>query len=330
DWDLFELSDEEKLQGVRGVDSSLQNIKFIRQINSICFAPIFIFSKLGPDSIKQKLYEEGLYDDKKSNHIFIESKENIKQARALFSKVKKWLVKTPSIYAMKEWERSMIHAKNSLFWDFYNISPVWINILMQTYEYDGVDKNHELGTFLYKNLIARTNSCVFDEKIVNKKNKNITKNDLRKVLEHERFLVQDKISANPATGDVFKIQNDQNGEYQYFINIRPDCDFIREAKKGVDVVLYCLRGRVVTEQKINQKKWKGNFDEKINQTFIPFIDDGKIIEILFKDIKTKKWNDIKDKRIGRLLPPYITRIQQKYAFYLQRQGLPAIPFKAVK
>jgi hypothetical protein len=96
----------------------------------------------------------------------------------------------------------------------------------------------------------------------------------------------------------------------------------------------------VDETKINKKQkdsiifsikdGNGVFEEKVNHAFVAFIDNGKIIEFLFRDIKTKNWNDVKDTRIGRLLPPYITRLQQKYAFYLQRQGLPAIPEKAIK
>jgi hypothetical protein len=34
---------------------------------------------------------------------------------------------------------------------------------------------------------------------------------------------------------------------------------------------------------------------------------------------------LKDKRIGRLLPPYITRIQQLFGLYFQRIGLPRTP-----
>jgi len=49
-----------------------------------------------------------------------------------------------------------------------------------------------------------------------------------------------------------------------------------------------------------------------------------------KDMIQPKWSEYKARRIGRLLPPYITRLQQKYAFYLQRQALPAIPEKAMK
>jgi hypothetical protein len=151
-------------------------------------------------------------------------------------------------------------------------------------------------------------------------------------MECERFLKTDKLSDVPATGDIFTIQNEQNNELQYFINIRPDCDIVR-SNNNVD--LYCLRGRIIDENKINKKQndsiifRNGNFEEKITNAYVSFIDDGKIIEFLFRDIKIKKWREIKDNRIGRLLPPYVTRLQQKYAFYLQRQGLPAIPEKAI-
>jgi hypothetical protein len=324
DWDLYGQLPEEVSKPQTATDD---NIEFINRFNSICFAPIFIFSNENTDDIKTKLTNANLYDANKSNHIFVESKSSLKQSRTLFGKIKKWIVATPSIYALKEWEKSLSQAKCDLFKDFYNINPNWPKVLQQAFTADGVDKNYELGTLIYKNLIARTTPTKFDEKILNKNIKNISKEDLRKVLECERYLKKEKLSDNPATGDVFIIHNKENNEMQYFVNIRPDCDIVRENN---DVKLYCLRGRIVDEKKINTKKWKGNFDEKINNAFISFIDDGKIIEFLFGDIKIKKWNNIKNNRIGRLLPPYITRLQQKYSFYLQRQGLPAIPSKAIK
>jgi len=304
------------------------NIEFIKQFNSICFAPIFIFSNENTDDIKNKLAQENLYDLTKSNHIFVESKGNVKQARTLFSKIKTWLLKTPSMYVLKEWESSLSKAKRDLFWDFYSTTPYWTNILINTFKTDGVDENHELSALIYKNLIARTNPPAFDEKFLNKNIKRIPKEDLRKVLECERFLKNDKLSDVPATGDIFKENRD------YFINIRPDCDILR---KGDEVLLYCLDGEVVKEQNINARKkskiifHNGELIEKNYHIYVSFIDNGKIVEFKFnKDIVQYKWKEVKGKRIGRLLPPYITRLQQKYAFYLQRQGLPAIPEKAIK
>ena len=71
------------------------------------------------------------------------------------------------------------------------------------------------------------------------------------------------------------------------------------------------------------------YPEKKNNCYVAFI-LGKIFCFSLRDIKTEKWKDIKDNRIGRLLPPYITKVQQKYAAYLQRQGLPRIPEEAIK
>ena len=43
-------------------------------------------------------------------------------------------------------------------------------------------------------------------------------------------------------------------------------------------------------------------------------------------MKVKKYDSsFKAKRIGRILPPYITRIQQIVSAYIIREGLPAIP-----
>ena len=43
------------------------------------------------------------------------------------------------------------------------------------------------------------------------------------------------------------------------------------------------------------------------------------------DLVIRKFREIKDKRIGRVLPPYITRIQQKCSQYIVREGTMPIP-----
>ena len=55
--------------------------------------------------------------------------------------------------------------------------------------------------------------------------------------------------------------------------------------------------------------------------------DGATFSVKFKDMKIMKVKNIeKDaRRVGRLLPPFLTRVQQRYAAYLQRPGLPRIP-----
>ncbi len=351
DWELFQkpepgiLIDEEPF-----IEA---NINFIRNIQSITFTPLFIFSRLPPGDIIRILSEKGLYNEGINNHIFVKSKDELlsdDDENKIFSEIENWLIKVPSVYVLKEWELAQNTAKNKLFWTFYNINHYWPSVLQKSYIDDGSDVNYELGSFISKNILARTEPINFDTKILELNNKGIDKKDIRKILEAERFINNDSLPKNPFTGDLFMLykyeisENATSAKELYYLNIRPECDIIRNSNPE----LYCLECEILDESKINSGKdnqilfQKGNLIEKVNTAFIPFI-DGKIFTIKFNEIKIFSWaqelctkatdknkRKFNQTRIGRILPPFITKVQQKYAFYLQRQGLPAIPVEALE
>ena len=341
DWQLFETPEP----GMQ-IDEPLfinNNIEFLKEIKKVGFAPVFIFSNQSPYSITRKLSDEGIYKEGSNNYIFIKQKGDLLSEdndNLLFAEIENWLKKFPSMYVLKKWEYSLNIAKRKLFWDFYEINPNWPSVLQRTFTGDGSDVNYELGNFIYKNLSARAEQIIFDDNILNQGYDNIKEKDIRKVLEAERFIKNDSLPPDkPCTGDLFECEVDVRGlnEKRYYLNIRPECDITIRPDGTSNPELYCLKGCILDERKINSDDEdnkvsfkNGNFIEKINNTYISFINSGKIIEFLFKDLKIKKWNAVKDKRIGRLLPPYITKVQQRYSFYLQRQGLPAIPEKAIE
>ena len=311
------------------------NIEFINNIRKSTFVPIFIFSRLAPENIIRKLSEEGLYNEDLNNYIFVKKKDELfseDDENKIFTEIENWLKKTPSIYVLKKWEQALNKVKRDLFWSFYDVNHNWPSVLQKTFIDDGSDVNYELGNFIFKNIMARTERIKFDDSILRLEDDKITEKDIRKILEAERFIKKENLPPIPFTGDLYK--KSPNGK-TYLLNIRPECDIIRKDNPS----LYCLEGRVIDENFINStkeedKKKKITFEnngfiEKSNKLYLPFIDEGKILEFTLNDIAIIKWNDLKEKRIGRILPPYITRIQQKYAFYLQRQGLPAIPDKAI-
>jgi len=342
DWQLLETPES----GIK-IPKELfikNNIEFLKKIKKVNFTPVFIFSNESPDSIIRKLSDEDIYDKgSNNNYIFVKRKQDLfseDNDNLLFAEIEKWLKETPSMYVLKKWEYSLNEAKRKLFWDFYEINPNWPSVLQKTFTDDGSDVNYELGNFIYKNLSARAEQITFDNNILDQEDDNIPKEDIRKVLEAERFIKNDSLPPDkPCTGDLFECKVDVRGlkEKRYYLNIRPECDITIRPDGTSNPELYCLKGCILDEKKINSEDEdnkvsfrNGNFIEKINNTYISFINSGKIIEFLFKDLKIKKWNTVKDKRIGRLLPPYITKVQQRYSSYLQRQGLPAIPEKAIK
>lgn len=334
DWRLIKdnISNEDLEDGVTIPDGlqeydATENIAFIKNLNNICFCPVFIFTnETDIASIKAKLIEAEIILEDRPSNVFIKSKNDLKGKNKLFKIINVWLEKNPSIYVLKEWEREYQSSKNKLFNEFQKISPVWPKILWKNYKDDNSSASLELGEFISRNLHTRMTPFQFSETILNKRGKKISPNELQSVIEGEMFITT-LDENNIAPGDVFKISSN------YYINIRAACDVIpgRTDQSIEDVELYLIRGSKVSVQngkKVYSKQY-GKFSEIDSQSIVFPIHDGKIVDFRFKKLEIKKWKDLKHKRVGRLLPPYINRIQQRYSLYLQRQGLPRIPGAAI-
>lgn len=299
----------------------LDNIEFIKLLKSICFVPLFIFSDEDPHTIEVTLSDQGI--NIQNNPIFIKRKDDIDTTEKLFSEITNWIKNTPSIYVLKEWEKVTREAKTRMLYDLSSVHPSWPSVLAESFNNDGGDTSWELTNSLQSNLSYRIEFPKFDEEILVTKQEGITKEEIRKILECERFIPNNKLPDYPFAGDIYFIENN------YYVNIRPDCDIIRERKE-----LYLLKGNVVDESNINSESddrivfYKGEFQEKNNNCYVGFI-NGKILQISLRKLTIKKWKEIKSNRQGRLLPPFITKIQQKYSAYIQRQGLPSIPKQAI-
>jgi len=334
DWDLNEIDDRSKAEGVKApatLSDSLinENIHFITTLKGICYCPIFIFSDLNVNAIALKLEENHLILKGRPNHIFIKSKGDL-QGDKLFNEIEKWVKINPSIYVLKEWEKEYQKSKNNLFLEFQELSPIWPKILWKNYEDDGVNKSLELGELITRNLLSRMMPFEFCDEILTNNAESISQSEIRKVLEGCIYIGKEKLhDDNIAPGDVFQISN------EYFVNIRAACNLIPDRNKPKasldDVELYLLKGQVVSEKDITKLFLKeyGIFSEADYQAILFPIINGKILDFHFKKIFVKDWRDIKQNRIGRILPPFITKIQQKYAHYLQRQGLPRTPSEAL-
>jgi len=302
------------------------NIEFIKQLNSVCFAPIFIFSYETTNNIKHKLATANLYDSTKNNHIFVESKNDLSDTHSLLTKLEEWMKNTASVYVLKEWENSLNNAKRNLFWDFYRINPEWVKVLYKTISKDCGDLSYEMNDILFENLKTRIFPIEFDTTILSTTEPNaVTSNEIRQVLEGQRFR---KPTENMIfTGDIF-LKNSK-----YYINVRPQCDCIpREDKQTIDdIELYLIEGEEKTDfSKLHFNKKYGTFDD-IEARFTIFpICGNKAIQFELGKFSLKKYSEVKESLIGTLLPPFITRLIQKYALYMQRQGLPRIPEEAVQ
>lgn len=339
DWQLEPslISDAEgtltRIQLPRGAEKAAdkKKLNFLSKLTQERLAPMFIFTSENIENVKEVLSsDEKLYVEGQPTHILVESKENVK-SKEVFNVLADWLNRTPSALVLKTWEQEYEKAKNDMFFDFYAKSVDWPVLLWKTFDDDGIPASDELGRLITRIIFSRMTPFHLEmgrfikppptqaDEIASYRGK------LLQVLEGERFVPAKGLHADSiAPGDVFKV----NGKF--YINIRPDCDCIARGGED-DITLYVLRGEKISAKKADTflDREYGTLREKDSEAAVFAMHQGESIVFNLKNLESRKWSEVRDKRIGRLLPPFLTRLQQRYASYLQRPGLPKIPREAM-
>jgi hypothetical protein len=334
DWNLYGTALKE-IAGGEGViapaemveNNEASIVKFLRDLKKVRFAPVFIFTDEAVDKIKERLKQYAdLYDESDPSHILVRDKREVAQA-GVFNVLSKWMEAAPSVYVLKKWEKAYEKAKNEMCLDFYVEGPLWPMILWKNFEDDSVQPSVLVGELIGRNLASRMTpfNCDLEpfagllERI--EKDPKAYGDVVRKVLEGERFLAEvrlDQASFEP--GDIFLADDG------YRINIRPDCDCIPRGNDKLDKLdLYLLKGTERPMADLNFDGKNGLIPEQDNEAIVFPVYDGKVLCFKFRKLYMQRWQELKGKRVGRLLPPFLTRLQQRYSSYLQRPGLSRLP-----
>lgn len=337
DWNLGNSEQGEplpagvRLTGMLDAEMIANNIAFLKRLSNNRHAPVFIFTNEAPEVVIDELKTDAdLHRSVEESHILVQRKADV--IDKVYEVLETWAEKTPSVLTLKTWERAYMRAANELFVDLYNKTPYWPVLLWQTFGADGVPPEVEMGRLLNRLAESRMGPldldlAAFTEKVDErrKKSDDSYRQSMYRVLEGERFLREVRLKADLfAPGDVFGFPL-EDGRTSFYMNVRPECDCLRGNE---DMQLYLLQAKVVADAETKIDKVRGNFVEKDSEAIVYAMVDGVTYSVQFKDLKIKSLKQIKkDKaaRVGRLLPPFLTRIQQRYANYVQRPGMPRIP-----
>jgi hypothetical protein len=337
DWNLYGASLSQAAEGgpVQAPERLVQQnedsiVAFLKNLKTIRFAPVFIFTDESVDKISERLNQRGLNQDSDKSHILVMDKNEVAD-KGLFAVLSEWMKTAPSVYVLKAWERAYEKAKNEMFLDFYVSGSLWPLVFWKNFMDDSVPPAALLGELIGRNLASRMSPFDFDiqpfESLLNDvaDNKEAYGSIVRKVLEGERFLAEKRLAKDSfEPGDIF---SDAEG---YWINIRPDCDCVpRGHDKLNSLDLYLLKGSEREPGKFNYDSVNGLIPEQDNETVLFPVHEGRALSFKFRKIYTKRWQALKANRIGRLLPPFLTRLQQRYSSYLQRPGLSRLPSSAI-
>ena len=322
DWKLWPdgAPNELRRHGVR------KNRQFVERAKAYS-VPVFIFTNESPDAIKYQLRH--VYDDEAlaNSFIFIQRKTELVSNGTLdLNRVHSWVMGNASVYALTKWDQLFRTARRELFSAMYAGSPHWPRVFWRSYQEDGVDPGLALTEMINESLRGRMQFNAFDDDTpisLSAGSKEVSGSQLRTLIAATYFL-ETLPETHARCGDLFKRKG------KYLLNIRPDCDCIpRGDRTAGDVELYCIEGRKINEKRLRDKYYKGQFSEHIGEAIVFAVIEGQSVWFSFRKLRLVTFGDLKDRRIGRLLHPYVTRIQQRYALFLQRQGLPRIPSEAV-
>ncbi len=336
-------------------------LEFIKETLEF-FVPTFIFTSHNPEDIKNRLTSENIIADGKNNRIFIRQKNDLDSDAVLFKSIEDWLKQAPSVYVLKSWERKIIEAKNKLFIEMNRYSPRWTKIIWDCLNNDSIEAKNEFGEFITRNLVNRISGYEFDETILDC-GETSSKEELAAVIEGERYISYEVQPEQAYTGDLFKDNDDYylniRAQCDLSREANPKIYYIKgNVLKYEDITTFDIHFTNTEDLVLNRKyvykldgikdicksskklkslnyKFRqlrnsnffllGDILENKAEVIITCIADGKIIKFHIKDIYVDEFNTLKDKRIGRLLPPYITRVQQKCSQYIVREGVMPVP-----
>jgi len=314
--------------------AKLKNVEFIKKLKEYCFAPIFIFTNENQADIEAdilaKLRQAGLYFDQEGrDYIYVRNKTDILQDDKLFTEIDQWINKTPSIYVLKSWDKEFLKAKNEIFWELYNKSNgSWPKVLWEHCEEEKEILPHTcINEMIFQLILSKVSMKDLDKAKVTTLNKAPDLKEMKDIFK--RIMFQDGELGGGSLdgvkpGDIFK-DNDK-----YFLNIRPECDTV-PGKHGCDNI-YVICGTKIpdTELKdIHPQYLPSGLIPKIFEDFIWLLEGDGLVKFDFREVGVRKFSDLKTKRLCRLLPPYITNIQQRFSSYLGRFGIPRLP-KAIE
>ncbi len=328
DWKLNPPVDPDHPE-VRSSHNSSQDeediVSFINNVRKTTYCPIFIFTDEPELNVKNKL-EEKYIPHEEPCPIFVKPKNMVLDEK-IENTCMGWLKKSPQMYLLKKLDKDIRKAETELFQDFEKTSPQWPSILLNTFKEDFSEPQNpqnsyrELRNILFRNIENRLMPPTYEENfLASFDSEDIgDKTHLKQVLEESRFIKQNRLmNQGPRPGDLFKHPKKSSS---FLLNIRAECDSVREDAPQ----LYCLLVTQLKETKVTDDIFKnGQFIPKIYHQIIPCI-NNMIIEIDFRKLEIYMWSDLKNARQGRILPPFINTVQQRYGLYFQRVGLPRIP-----
>lgn len=329
DWDFVSSEISQALRaGGSQLDerNNLSVERFLARFLKEIFCPVFLISDKPESAIRSKLIESNLFLEAHLDaRVKILSKAAVEHD--LFAQLENWVIENGSMLLLGVWEAEYERAKNQLFGDFHALIPAWPSAFWRAAQKDNIDPSFELVSVITANLLNRINAIAFDERAILSQQVTMSGTTLRRVLQGRTVLARTGLHDGVIMpGDFFAVEGDDQAEPDVWINLSPACHTIAgrgDVAELDDVEVYLVKARPTdypTSQNSLGKLEASNPNKSVIHALLG--DHPYVAE--FKDARIARWGEVGRRRIGRILSPYITKLQQSNAMFMQIQGLPTI------
>jgi len=299
---------------------------FIDQI----FCPIFVISAEDVDDIRRQIDESNtLQRVMSTGRLAVFSKDSLMED--FLGHLENWVSSSPALAALNIWANEYERATDRLFQDMEQLESDWPAYVWKTATEDGVDPSYELATVISANLLHRIDVVQFDVPAITEFSSNSSQ-AMRRVTQGRTVLPKERLYETMVLpGDLFEGEDDN----EVWVNITPACHTVLNRHTNAvgapdpdGVALHLVRGvRLAMPTSSSSFKALKNRHDGPNGMLIHALFGDAPYAFSFRTQRLTTWGEIAHKRIGRLLPPYITLLQQRNAAYLMNEGVPRVSFE---
>jgi hypothetical protein len=334
DWDLVPGSGGATGSSTLSQFERKKLFDFVTALLERIYCPVFIISAEDTADITRQLLENKsllMPSGELDARIAVFPKELL--MNNIVEHLTTWLDGSPALSALRAWEQQYDSAKNRLFIELNEMSPDWPVYVWTAADSDQVDPAFELASVISTNLLNRFDPVVFNEKAISGYAGPTSGSARRRVAQGRTTVPASKLSTERVLpGDMFQLAKKDEGEV--WLNVSPACHtvgrLIKTNKDGTEV-REPVRLQLIRGERLPQPTTEGALKDlekgRSNSIVLHTVLEESPYVFRFGEAQILEWDSIKGQRVGRLLPPFITRIQQMHAAYIQSAGLPKVTFE---
>lgn len=328
DWDLVPGSTGQIGSSTLSEFHRLELFEWLEAFTSTVFCPVFIVSTEDVADIERQIGENpDLAEVSRTGRLAIFSKSSLLDD--FLGYIEEWLSSRPALIALNIWSNEVEAATNRLFLDMDRLASNWPVYVWSNAEVDKVDPSFELASILSANLLHRIDPLSFDVPAIREHDGPLSMPAMRRVLQGRTALHANRLYPTMVQpGDLFSGAT----EREFWLNVTPACHTVlnrlapgKDHPEPDNVVLHLIRGERVDRPTSKNKfgRLKEQQDSPNTAVVHTLLGDDPVV-FDFRAPAIRVWGDLKDTRVGRVLPPYITLIQQQHSAFLMNEGLPRV------